>query len=470
MAAELINDCLQPDAMLAARRFFDAQPDNETVKSVFEALLEKGAYDRLADIIFYGSIIRQKNASDYRTGLSARTPDDTFFDLFMTMADKAKVEPDKLYPMLVAARYSSGSLGRWRSAAENYFTLLAERNFNEAAVAIAVYDTQGKLYRVLLRADAEKTLQFVIELLAEHNGRKTALKKFLLESKLDIVPALIAAYEAGNAKRRLAVMRVLLLYKSDERALAVIRQAAENDTSKSVQKLLEHDVNMRKKEQAADTVKALLFNMMVTGSRMEIEDFQELIERDETADSLFFTDDAGEVFIVDKGKTLDTDNQPITVTGTVGVLHPTELPAKLGYLLQLNIKQCFPQLHRACYKPDEVELQYNRSMRLAGTVVPAEKFRKGLRAARFKLLNTENSVTSRAGVVRDGILCEVSFAPTDFKEGVVKIEEITFYPYAATVKLNGNVYTEGVQACDIADIHPRVYSECIFDVFTAAGL
>lgn len=62
---------------------------------------------------------------------------------------------------------------------------------------------------------------------------------------------------------------------------------------------------------------------------MSVYDFTGLIRYDRTADTLFFTDGRGVVFIVDKGATLDLDNRPVNITDPVGVLHPALLPAKL---------------------------------------------------------------------------------------------------------------------------------------------
>ena len=60
-ADQRIQDCLKLDAEQAARRFFDASPDDAAVKEMFEALLDAGEYEKLAEMIFYGSIGRQQS-------------------------------------------------------------------------------------------------------------------------------------------------------------------------------------------------------------------------------------------------------------------------------------------------------------------------------------------------------------------------------------------------------------------------
>lgn len=67
-------------------------------------------------------------------------------------------------------------------------------------------------------------------------------------------------------------------------------------------------------------------------------------------------------------------------------------------------------------------------------------------------------------------MCALSFSPTDFTSGSVKLGEIVFYRYADTVKLDGNIYTEGVRPVEIGTLNPRLFSEFMADVYAAAGL
>lgn len=470
-ADQLIKDCLFLDAEQASRRFFGCSPDNATVKQVFEALLDAGAYERLTDLIFYGSIVSQQSERDYIARSETKTLDETYFDAFMAMVKSAGVDMTKVYPMLAAALSSDGNLGKWRRPAENMFLRMAYKDFDAAEELVYTYDPDCRLYGVLLYADAGKATEAIIgRLLFERGGGKTALRRFLLKTKLDILPELAAAYDHGDAKLRLAVMRILLLYKNDQRAAVLIARAAAGETSKPVLRLIQKDREYVCEEKSPDTVRGRFYEMMVTGRTMSAYDFKGLIMYDRTADTLFFTDGTGAVFIVDKGNTFDLSNNPVEIADPVGVMHPALLPAKLAYLKQLNIRQCFEQLHRTVYTPGEAETEYNRSDRLSGTVLPAEAFRRGLRKEKFKLLDSENGVAGQAGLIRDGILMALSFSPTDFSGGSVKLGEITFYRYADTVKLGANIYTEGVNPIKIGGMEPRLYSEFMHSIYAAAGL
>ncbi len=470
-ADQRIQDCLKLDAEQAARRFFDASPDDAAVKELFEALLDAGEYEKLAEMIFYGSIVRQQSERDYIARSEMKSLDETYFDAFMLLAERAGVDKAKLYPMLAATATASGTLGKWRRPVENRILRMAYADFDGTEALVYAYDADCELYKVLLQADADKATEAIIgRLLFEKGGGKTALRRFLLKTKLDILPQLLAAYRHGDARLRLSVMRILLLYKNDPRAAAVIAEARRKETSRPILRLIESDEVYRGRESSPNTVRERFFEMMVTGRTMSVYDFTGLIRYDRTADTLFFTDGRGVVFIVDKGATLDLDNRPVNITDPVGVLHPALLPAKLSYLKQLNIKQCFPQLHRTVYAPGAAELEYDRSDRLSGTVLPAAAFRRNLKKRKFRLLDDEDGVARQAGLIRDGIVCALSFSPTDFTSGSVKLGEIVFYRYADTVKLDGNIYTEGVRPVEIGTLNPRLFSEFMADVYAAAGL
>ncbi len=179
-ADQRIQDCLKLDAEQAARRFFDASPDDKAVKEMFEALLDAGEYEKLAEMIFYGSIVRQQSERDYIARSEMKSLDETYFDAFMLLAERAGVDKAKLYPMLAATATASGTLGKWRRPVENRILRLAYKDFDKAEALVYAYDPDCALYRVLLAADADKATEAIIgRLLFEKGGGKTALRRFL---------------------------------------------------------------------------------------------------------------------------------------------------------------------------------------------------------------------------------------------------------------------------------------------------
>lgn len=458
------------------REFFAAEWDDQSINEYITGLLRSRAYERLAAVFSQGCISKQYKDRDYINKFTEMTLEQRYFDLFIDLCERTGVDPEEIYPMLAASFKSQGFLKSWSGAVKVYFLKCAYADYDKTASIIARYDEDFELFPILMRVDAERAENTLLEmLLYKKHINKTVIRRYLLANKIDIVPKIIGAYKGASVKTKEAVVRLLLIYKNDVRASAFLQELTANERSVTVRKLLERDKAERKKKTEKPGAKERFFDMMLSGERMSADEFGKLIatkEGNAVASTLFFDCRAESytgIFIVDDKETHDLDNRKITVAGEVGVVHPAELGSKYAYLKHLKIEQCFNQIRREVYLPSKDEKTYNVCKRLCGTVIAEQDLKEGLRRNGFRLLNKNKAgMYAQAGLLKEGILCVLDFVPTDFKQPgkTVSAGDVRFYRYEDVIKLAGSLYTEGVRPCDVGALPERLFSEFLYGVYT----
>lgn len=450
------------------------------------AMLDAEAYTALAEVMSCGFISKQYKDSDFVSSVSGDlTIGGRYFDLFMELCAEYGVPLSKILPVLFVDAPAGSALKSWSKAIDVWLVKRAYANFGEVADWLAAYDTHTVRYDALLISDRAKTTDLLLDkLIHGKNVNKTRIRKFFLEHKIDVFPTLKATYDGADAKTREAVVRVLLLYKNDARVSLFLDNVYELDKSVTVRRLFEKDRSAIERAAPLPGAKELqktFYEAMVSGKSVSAAEFKrKLSDKDyaAVAGELFFSVYQGgtmtDIVIVDNGKILDLDNRPKELDGNlcVKVFHPVELTSKYAYLRQLNIEQPFEQIHRSVYVPTDEEKQYNTCRRLKGTIMRAAEFKKAVREGGFKVLNKNiDEETSQAGKVRGGILCVLDYLPVNLNQPgrTVTAGEIRFYDYKDVVKLNGQMYTDGVPLYPIARLPERMFSEFIHNIYEVLG-
>ena len=458
------------------REFFSTPLDRKNTCEFITTLLEKGAYEKLAEIFSQGFISKQYSDRDYLSKSFASTLEQRYFDLFVDTCERCFVERQALYPMFAAAFSSTGILGGWRNAIRLYFVKVAYADYDRAEAVFAQYDDGFDLYPILFHVDPQRAEDAVLNLLLyKKNVNKTVIRRYLLENKIDILPKIIAMYTGAAAKQKESLVRLLLIYKNDARASRFLDRLYKTETSKTVRKLLERDRMAKGGKAGSRSYKERFFAMMLSGERMPFDAFLKAIRTEDggrVASTLFFTQYRQEgvrIVIVDQGHVLDLENRPLAIDdGEFGVLHPADLSARYEFLKQLNIQQSFEQIRRDVYTPSAEEKAYRVCKRFNGTVITQGALRSGIRKYGFRLMNhTRSGVYTQIGLLREDVLCVTEFAATDFKqpEKAVSIGDVRFYRYSDVIKLAGSWYVEGVRPCEIELLPPRLFSEFLYGIY-----
>lgn len=458
------------------RAFFSTPLDRKSTCEFITALLEKGAYEKLAEIFSQGFISKQYSDRDYLSKSFASTLEQRYFDLFIDTCERCFVDRKALYPMLAAAFSSKGVLGGWRNAIRLYFVKVAYADYDRAEAVFAQYDEGFDLYPILFHVDPQRAEDAVLNLLLyKKNVNKTVIRRYLLENKIDILPKIISMYSGASAKQKESLVRLLLIYKNDTRASRFLDRLYKTETSKTVRKLLERDRIAKAGKTGMRGYRERFFNMMLSGERMPFDAFLKAIQTEDggrVASTLFFThyrSSGVRIVIVDQGRVLDLENRPLDIVeGEFGVLHPADLSARYEFLKQLNIRQSFEQIRRDVYLPSAEEKAYRVCKRFNGTVITQGALRSGIRKYGFRLMNhTRSGIYTQVGLLREGVLCVTEFSSTDFKqpEKAVSIGDVRFYRYSDVIKLAGSWYVEGVRPCEIELLPPRLFSEFLYGIY-----
>lgn len=510
--------------------FADKQRTNEQTAEFITALLKEGAYENLAVVMSSGYI------NDGTTAFLPNRKDksriaDRYFQSFIELALQSGVDIELIYPMLFSAFESpkNSCLHSFVGGIDTYFTKMAYRDYDAAAEVIKKYDKKYRCLPILMEVDEARTLENVLnDLIYGKNANKTALRKYLLEKKVDIVPSLCKEYVKSNVKAREGILRLLLLYKNEPRAALFLDEIEKNETSAVIRNLLHRDKNVRTqqkikvkggggqayvcvndggidykiavgddlsleisptpftdkvKKAAAEFEKELktacgvFEKSMADNTRRPCEYFLKNVLGDSLmcaiASTLLFSvyknNTLSDIVVVEKGEIHDLDNNARTLEDVdVAVSHPLEWGNKFSYLKQLDVKQPFAQIRRDVYIPSETEKAYNFCSRLHGTIMEAGEFKASLKKGGFKILNKNKYGESNcAAIIKGDVMCVLEFAATDFEnpKRLISMGDIRFYKYADIIKLGGQMYTDGVMPCPVQSLPDIMFSEFLHDVF-----
>lgn len=195
-----------------------------------------------------------------------------YVDMFVAACNACGYPESEYIRVLLYAQYAKegGALYGWRDGADAYLEKLAKTDFFRAAEYIDKYDGKFGKYDILIRTDPSEAVKLLLDkALYAKNVNKTAVRRILMD-RPEIINALSAAYVGANAKTRAAIVRILLLFKTDGRAKDILA-AAENDPSKTVRDLFEKRVS-----KPTDAV-AFFERLMAAGEPIRYGRLEELI-------------------------------------------------------------------------------------------------------------------------------------------------------------------------------------------------
>ena len=511
------------------REFFTSARTMEDTRFFITALLEKKAYESLATVMSSGCIDRNR-AAGYLPDDKQRKISYRYFSSFMELVEKSGVDMELIWPMFFAAfdAPKDSYLYSFVGGIDAYFKLFAYADYDKAVDVVRRYDRKYKCLSTLMEVDRPRTLATVLDVLIYgKNANKTALRKYLLEKRIDIVPTLCNEYIRASVKAKEGVVRLLLLYKGDPRADRFLEEIERSEKSLVIKKLIDKDKGAKKVAEseikpvenaieseiavgdvtyrvgitkeldvevepapypkevaaAADKLAKRLKKMcdecetaMSTNTRWQSSRFLKRLASDKmfaaVASTLLFTTYNGsimsDIITVENGEIYDLDNNKRELTESeVAVSHPLEWD-KVPFLNHLDVKQPFAQVGREVFTPTDTEKMYNSCPRLGGRVMPAGDFKTSLARHGFKVLNKNRyAESSSAGLVRGDIMCVIEFDATNFAEPdrLIAMGNVRFYRYADLIKLGGQIYTDGVKPCPIQNIPPILFSEFIRDAF-----
>lgn len=513
--------------------FADKKRTEEETNEFITVLLQSGAYENLATVMCCGCINKHGGEDGFLPGGRVRYRlADRYFQNFIELAEQSGVDKELIYPMLFSAfdAPKDSRLHSFVGGIDTFLTKMAYDDYDSAAEIIARYDKKYKCLSILMEVDEARTLEKVLnDLIYGKNVNKTALRQYLLEKKVDIVPALCKEYVKSNVKAKEGIVRLLLLYKNEPRAALFLDEIEKNERSAVIKKLLCKDKSALKRRseirvhgnggrayvtvdedgqectisltddlslqfspaQYGDKTKKAAedFLQRVKAACMEFEKsmsanerkpydvFVKYVLRDSllcaiagtVLFSVYKNGVLSDIVVVDKGEILDLENNKKVLSDVeIAVSHPVEWGTRFAFLRQLDIKQPFAQIKREIYNPIDSEKAYNFCSRVHGTIMEAGDFKAALRKYGFKILNKNKYGESNcAALLRGDVMCVLEFSATDFGNAkrLISMGDIRFYQYADVIKLGGQMYTDGVMPYPVQSLPSIAFSEFLYTVF-----
>lgn len=514
------------------REFFSSERTDEQTRSFLTALLERCEYENLAVVMSSGCIDKNIAASYLHGTGGNRRVSDRYFAVFIELVERSGVEMELVWPMFFAAfdAPKDGYLYSFAGGIDAYFKRYAYADYDAAVDVVRRWDHKYKCLSTLMEVDRARTLDIVLDVLIYgKNANKTALRKYLMEKRIDIVPALCNEYIRSSVKAKEGIVRLLLLYKGDPRADRFLGEIDKSEKSLVIKKLIDKDRGKGKDRtkfagesgkdggissvvtvDGSDYTVALTKELTVEvkplpypkAVRIEEEKLRKRLKKvcreceiamSENArwDSALFlkrlADDKmfaavastllfstyndgsmSDIIIVENGEIRDLDNNKRVLTESeVSVSHPCEWD-RFEFLHALDVTQPFAQVGREVFFPTDAEKSYNSCGRLKGRVMPAGDFKESLSRHGYKLLNKNRYNESNcAGRLRGDVMCVLEFDATNFAEPdrLIAMGNVRFYRYADLIKLGGQVYTDGVKPCPVRSLSGILFSEFLRDVF-----
>lgn len=502
---ELINISLSnASAETIGRSFFVSGYTDKEKARFIEAMLEKERYEFIADVICCGAIKKEYNHVDFHNSqMGLISLNLRYFYMFTEICEEGGVSLEKFAPLLFAS-YSAQAdshLRGWAPAVTQYLEKLAASDYDTVLRLLSEHDKDYKHYGVIFKANKERTVsELVHRLIFEKHVNKAAIRKFLFDTKVNLIPTLEKIYASApnSVHVREAVVRLLLICKHSVGAAEMISFIAENDKSKVISELIDKDavthkktVKSGKKTEKTNEIgvksdllgeEKRFFDDMITGKSYTQKEFLKLIanpKAEAVASGLLFSvhvpsGGISEVVTVENGKVCNLDNVPTDISPDkfVKVLHMAELPSRYEFLRRLNAAQPFEQLKRKVYVPSEKELAENRSIRLSGTIIRSKTLRRNMTQEGFRITGKdEDGKSSYVGISLGDYIAVIEFTRVDLSgdDVVVPMKDIKFYRYKDAVKLRGSFYFENVPYCEIASVPPRVFSEGMYAIFRLSG-
>lgn len=227
--------------------FFSDGFSNADKKTIIECFLASGRYEDLASVIHCGMISKQYHENSF----NAHTTDFANINslYFMKLEEICKasgVKSEDLIPLAVASLYAKQDtrLRGWVSGCKLYIENEALRDYEQCLMVVLETDYDYKAFSSMLKADCNKTIDFLVDqLLNGRNIKKMSIRKFLFSKNIPMLAKMSELYQSQDIKIRSEVVRLLVLYKNDPFVSKFLANVLQFDKSKSVRKIVESSNN-----------------------------------------------------------------------------------------------------------------------------------------------------------------------------------------------------------------------------------
>ncbi len=397
--------------------------------------------------------------------------DRRYVDMFVSVCASAGVGEDEYIAVLLAAQYAEKgtALRGWDKAADAYIAVRAGKDFDSVADMLDKHDKKFGKYGVLLSVDKKRATERLMNKVL--NGKhidKTALRNVLMDC-IELADELKELYYTSDAHGRVAVVRLLLLYKGDGSVREFLNTVVKNDKSKSVRALLDEKPVGKK----ADAV-GFFENLMTEGKALPYSKWAELFKDAEyaaVADKIFFgmrTDvGATGVFVYNKGYFLDMSDRRIVMSddSMIFVLHPIEVPAHAQEILSSEIRQPFLQIGRPVFHL--LSGEDHGSYRVFGAMIARDEFDRNFKRCGFVFCDKRSADEKDTAFLKIGEYCMA--VQCEMGAETVSGGGILFYSAGDTVRLNRKLYVSQAKPLACRDVPRREFSEFIYAAYRLFG-
>lgn len=453
-----------------SRALFD---DRNALNRVIVALAKTGTIsdcEKIAEILSYAPIeAGDKNvfhAADKREPKGKR-----FIDMFVSACNSQMYPESKFLSVLYAVRYAKpgGELAGWRDGANEYLTARAKSNFEFVADSMDKYDKKFASYDILLRVHRRRAIDRLMDRLLNEKYFDKSSARGALVGCTELVGTLIDLFDVSDAKTRVKLSRILLLFKNDHTAGEFIKDKRENDPSKTVRAVLE-GASLRGK--ISDPIK-FLEELMMTGESVTHAEWKDIEQSEKgkefcvAADKLFFYGEfegRKKILFYSYGHFYDSEDFKVRMKPNtkIFVLHPVDVKYKNDGLLLLDIEQPFLQLKRPVYFPHARDKFH--STRLCGTMIDRAKFDINFKNSGFVFAADGESGKKTAVVtVGDYALAVECGMPKTCD--TVDCGVLTYYSAHDIVKNNKSLLLDTARPISAATIPAVIFSELTYAAY-----
>ncbi|MCL2234140.1 MAG: DUF4132 domain-containing protein [Firmicutes bacterium] len=463
--------------LITGQKFFSNETNNAQKKDLLKYLLSKSRFEELCAVISCGTINKEYANLDFVTKAGGLTHlDARKFNLFLDIANEVGITEDEFAPLLVRVYYTEyDKLQAWQTTVESYFLKKATENYDKVLAILTEYDVGLRCYHVLMKVDADRTFNLLVERLIFFSGtNKREIRKWLLKYNVNYASMLKDLYMTADAKTKSEIVKLLLMSKNDPSCSEFLSFITKNESSQSVQKIITKDYTATKERvKSVHNLSPLQYfeDAMVRGRVWGVGEFQKEVLANEghlkVAEQLFFavfdnsmSDILREVMIIHEGKTYNLDNKELILEKGkyIRVLHMAELPSKYDIIKRLAISQDLEQVKRKIYVAEGRELTTGVILRLQGTMVDGEKILNKMKDYGFvRVNNFDDDGEISIGKVIEGFLIT-------FEIKGRTIAQIKLHSEQDAVRLQGKLSTKKVPTLPANKVPRRVFSELMHSV------
>ncbi len=432
-------------------------------------------YETAAAMLATAPMLARSANSDYTDARFGTLVFDQYFNMFLRACADCEYGENEYMAVLLSAQYgkAGGALNCWDKSVDRYLTALARADFDRAAGYVEKFDRKFGKYSVLIAVDRDRALDRLLHMALYGKKLDKAAVRDVLMDYGEVSGALISRYGKAQAHERVAIVRLLLMFKNDMRVRAFLDGTVAFDKSKSVR-----DAAFGARRNTVDRADASvrLERMMEEGVGLTVAQWAELLSDEAyaaVADRIFFClPSDGEhvrVIVYNDGAFLDSADKPVTVSveQKIYVLHPLDVTQDDTGILSLEISQPFLQISRPIYHACADDGFY--SARLAGTMIARDVFMKNLKSCGFAFCDKRaddepNVAVCRSGKYAVGVECDLPDSSY-----TVSCGRIAFYNAADLVNVKRKRYISTANALDMRAVPRRAYSELIYRAYKLFG-